>query len=115
HFRRVLELFVLEQAVYELGARVFLVFGRRRGVRRKQHPRFDVDQRGRHENKFTRKVDIQLLEQMEIVEVLFGDPGDGNVVDIDLLLADQVEQQVERAFVDFDLHRGRRRGRVSGT
>src|SRR5207245_3528457 len=66
------------------------------------------------ENEFARHVDIQLLKQVEIVEVLFSDLGNGNVVDIDLLLADQVEQQVERAFVDFDLHRGRWRGRVRG-
>ena len=114
HFRRVLELLVLEQAVYELGAGVLLLLGRRRRVGRKEHPRLDVDQRGRHENEFARHVDIHLLERAKIVEVLLGDFGNGNVVDVDLLLADQVEQEVERAFVDLDLHRRRWRGRVRG-
>jgi len=39
-----------------------------------------------------------------VFQVLAGDPGDGDVVDVDLLLADQVEQQVERPLVGLELN-----------
>ena len=37
---------------------------------------------------------------MRIVEKLCGDAGDGNVVDVDVLLADEVKQKIERAVID---------------
>ena len=37
---------------------------------------------------------------VHVGQKLRGDFGDGDVVDVDVLLADQVEQQVERAVVD---------------
>ena len=45
-------------------------------------------------------VDIELFDLVEIVEILLGDLGDGNVVDVHLLLANQIEQKIERTFVD---------------
>jgi hypothetical protein len=39
---------------------------------------------------------------VDVGEKLRGDFGDGDVVDVDVLLADEVEQQVERAVVDLD-------------
>ena len=36
-------------------------------------------------------------------EVLVGDGGDGNVVNVDFVLADQKQQQVERALEHFEL------------
>jgi hypothetical protein len=45
---------------------------------------------------------------VEILQILFGDFGDGNIIDVNLLLPDQVQQQIKRAFVNFELHhRGR--------
>ena len=36
---------------------------------------------------------------LHVLQVLRRDGGDGDVVDVDLLLADQVQQQVERTLV----------------
>ena len=55
--------------------------------------------RGGHVNKIRRDIDIEFFDLMEIIEILFGDFGDGNIVDVHLLLADQIKQQIERAFV----------------
>src|SRR5207244_3184469 len=43
---------------------------------------------------------IQLAQLLDISEILRRDLGDGNVVDVDVLLANQIEQQVEWAFVN---------------
>ncbi len=40
---------------------------------------------------------------MEVVEVLGSDFGDLDVVDVHFLLFDEVEQEVERTFVDGDV------------
>ena len=36
---------------------------------------------------------------MKIFEVLLGDLRDGDVVDVELLLADQIQEQVEGTFI----------------
>ena len=36
---------------------------------------------------------------LDVFQVLLGDAGDGDVVNVDVLLANEVEQQIERAFV----------------
>ena len=84
--------------MHQLVARV-LLFGTGERVGRKQHFRFDVDQRRGHVDEVGRDVDIELFELVEVIEILLGDFGDGNVVDVHLLLADQIEQEIERAFV----------------
>ena len=45
-------------------------------------------------------VDVGVLEVVGVLEELGGDAGDGDVVDVDVLLADEVEQEVEGAVVD---------------
>ena len=57
------------------------------------------EQRG-HVDELAGGVDVGLLEVVGVVEELAGDAGDGDVVDVDVLLADEVEQEVERAVVD---------------
>ena len=98
--RGVLEFFVFDQAMHQLVARVLLLFGAGQRVGRQQHFRLDVDQRRGHVDEVGRDVDIELFELVEVVEILLGDFGDGNIVDVHLLLADQIEQEIERAFVD---------------
>ncbi len=68
-------------------ARVFrrIRIGKRIGGQ--QHLRFDVNQRGGHVNKIGGDVDIELFELVKVIEILFGDLGDRNVVDVHLLLA----------------------------
>ena len=49
------------------------------------------------------------LKLMRVLEELRGDARDGDVVDVDVLLADEVEQKVERAVVDLADGDGERR------
>jgi segregation and condensation protein A len=65
-------------------------------VARQQRSRFDVDQRRRHHQELSGDVEVQLLHQIDVLDVLRGDKRDGNVVDVDLVLLDQMQQQVER-------------------
>ena len=100
HLRGVLVFLVLEKAVDQLVARVFLPFGAGQRVGRQQHLRLDVNQHRGHIDELGRNVYIQFAELFDVCEVLAGDLGDRDIVDIDVLFADEVEQQVERAFVD---------------
>ncbi len=102
HLRGILELLVFEQAIDQLGARVFGVFALRERVGRQERFRFDVDQRGGHVDEVGGDIDVVLFELMDIFQILAGNFGDGDIVNIDVLLANQVEQQVERAFVLFE-------------
>ncbi len=112
HFGGGLEALVLEQAVDQFLARIFL--GRNFlecRIARQQHFRLDLDQRGRHVDEFGGQFDIHRQRLLHEVEVLRRDLRDGDVVNVDLLLADQVEQQVERPIVMFQV-KIERRGHV---
>jgi hypothetical protein len=92
--RHRLEALVFEQTIDELLARIFdfsFVL-----VVRQEHLRLDVDQQCRHVDVIGGHVEAQLLHGVEITGVLLGDESDGDVVDVDLVLLDQVQQQVER-------------------
>ncbi len=102
--RGALEFFVLDQAVDQIGARVFLFFGPGERIGRQQHFRFDVDERRGHVDEIGRDVHVQLLELVEIFEILARDLGDRDVVDVDFLLLDQIEQEVERAVVRVEMN-----------
>ena len=78
-----------------------LAFLAERRVHRQQHPRLDVDQRRRHEYEFRADIEVHFTRLLEKFQVLRRDAGDRNIADIDLLLADQVKQQIERTLVVF--------------
>jgi hypothetical protein len=92
HLGSILELLMLEQPVYQLDARVFQLLGRASWIGWQEHLRLDVDQRRRRENELRRNVNVQLLEHVEVIEVLLGDSSNWDVVDVDLLFADQVQK-----------------------
>ena len=102
--RGALEFFVLDQAMHQIGARVFQLLGTGQRIGRQQHLRLDVDERRGHVNEIGRDVHVQLLELVEIVEILARDLGDRDVVDVDFLLLDQIEQQIERAVVGIEMN-----------
>ena len=104
HLRRRFELLVFEQPFDQLRARVFVQVFLAIGIRigREQHLRFDVNQRRGHHQKIARDGDVQLLHQLEIGQVLFGDARDRDVVDVDLVFLDQVEQQIKRPLEDLE-------------
>jgi tetratricopeptide (TPR) repeat protein len=67
-------------------------------VPREQALRFDVDQGRRHIGELGTQVDIEFSGPVHVVEVLAGDLGHRQVRDVDIVGADQGEQQIERAF-----------------
>jgi hypothetical protein len=59
-----------------------------------------VDEQRSGVDELAGHVHVAGLELVHVGQELRRDFGDGNVVDVDVLLADQVQQQVERAVVD---------------
>ncbi len=113
-------LLVRQELGDEVGTRIGLVLGFARGGllwKRGQgnHAGLDLHEGGGHEQELAGQLDIDARQVAERVEILLGDPGDGDVVDVDLLLADEVEQEIEGALegVELDaaggLHHGRSR------
>ena len=91
---------MLEQAIHQLLARVvFRIDFLQLRIHRQQHLGLDVNQRRRHVDELRSQIDIQLARLFHVRKILRGDGGDGDVLDIDLLLANQVQQQIERPFV----------------
>ena len=93
---RVAILLVFQQAADELLPRVFQ-FAFHFVASRQHLLRLDLDQQAGHGQEIAHGVDVQLLDQRQIFEILVGDRRDGNVGDLDLVLAHQVEQEVQRA------------------
>ena len=104
--RGVLEGLVFQELADKLGTGVELqvaglaLLDRRR---RQQHPRLDLHERGRHHQKVPGQVRVHAGKDFHVTHVLLGDPGDGNIVDVHLLPADEVEQQIQRPVIDFQV------------
>jgi hypothetical protein len=67
-----------------------------------------MDQGRRHVDEFRAQVDIHLARLVHVRQVLLRNGGDWDVLDLDLLLADQVQQQVERPVILLQLEIERR-------
>ena len=74
----------------------FFVFDLRLLFHWQQLTALDVHERRSHDEKVTRKLEIVLLLRAQDLEVLLRDLLDRDVVDIDLVLADQEQEQVQR-------------------
>ncbi len=109
HLRGVLEALVLQQPLDQFAARIFGGVVGAGGHARQQHLALDVNQQRRRVDELAGHVDVGGLELIDIGQELRGDLRDGNVVDVDVLLANQIEQQVERAVVDLADGDGERR------
>lgn len=59
---------------------------------RQQLARLDVRQRGCHQQVLARDVHVQRAHQVEVLEVLLGDEGNGDVENAQLVPLDQVQQ-----------------------
>src|SRR5439155_19824431 len=106
-----LETAVLEELTDESRARILLLLlGNRR---REQHARLDPHQGRGHDQELAGDLQVELAHQLQRVEVLPRDLGDGYVGDLELLLLDQMEQEIQRAIEDrdVDLKRGSPLGR----
>ena len=92
---------VLQQAVNQFLTwilRVFPILFQRR-IARQQHLGLDVDQGGRHVDELGAQIDVHFARLFHEFQILGSDGSDGDVFDVDLLLADQVQQQVQRSLI----------------
>ena len=99
--RRQFHLFVFEQAAHQLGARVLGLFAGIGFPDRQQHARFDFDQHRRHQQVFRRQLQIVHADLVDVLQVLLCDLRHRDIEDVEVLLADQVQQQIERTLECF--------------
>ena len=64
-----------------------------------------MDQRRRQDEIVAGDVEVHLLHQLDRFEVLRRDRGNRDVVDVELVLADQMQQEIERALELLELDR----------
>ena len=95
-FRRRLEPLVFLKPADQFGTRVEFVL-LHLGRARQQHARLDLSQHGRHYQVLGRKLQAHGLHQLDIAHVLTSDFRDRDIENIDVLLADQIEQQIQRS------------------
>gem|GEM_PF-6717458 len=91
---------MFEEALDELAARVFRIALGRERVAREEGLGLDVDEQRGDVDELAGGVDVVLLEVVGVLKKLGGDAADGDVVDVDVLLADEVEEEVHGAVVD---------------
>ena len=96
------EALVFEEALDEFAAGIFAVGAVEEvgGIAGEEGFAFDVDEERGHVDEVAGGIDVDLLEVMGVLEELGGDAGDRDVVDVDVLFADQVEKQVHGSVVD---------------
>ena len=99
-----LHLLVFEQTAHQFGSWVFGFFAFGHLFGRQQHARFDLDQHGRHQQVFGRQLQIALPDFFNIGQVLARDASHRNVEDVEVLLSNQIEQQIQRAFESLKKH-----------
>ncbi len=63
---------------------------------------FEVHQVCGHDDELGGEVDVEEFEGVDVVEVLAGDSLDGDGMDVELIFFDEVEEEVEGAFEDFE-------------
>jgi hypothetical protein len=68
----------------------------------------EMDQRRGNVDEHRAELHVHLRRLLDVVQVLVRDLRDWNVLDVDLLLADQIQQQVERSIVLFQVEIKRR-------
>ena len=97
-----LHLLVFEQSAHQLGARVFGLFALGLLLGREQHARLDLDEHCRHQQILGGQLQVAAADLVHIRQVLLGHPHHGDIEDVEVLLADQVQQQIQRAFKGFE-------------
>ncbi len=58
-----------------------------------------MDQRRGHVDELGAQLDVQFQGALHVLQILLRDGGNRDVVDVDLLFADQVQQEIERPVV----------------
>ena len=86
------------QFIRQLGVKDVLLVNLRRRFGQ-QHARLDLHQGRRQHQKITHRVRVQRLEQPHVLQILTQHPSDRDIVDVHLVPADQVQQQIHRPAV----------------
>ena len=89
-------MFVGQKAAHQFRTRVGLFPVFRFGGARQQQPRFDFNQHRRHQQVFRRQIKLLCFDLGDVVQVLLGDFNHRDIQHVDILLADKVEQQIQR-------------------
>ncbi len=112
--RRLFHALVFEQSPHQLGPRIFC-FGagdcRRLG---QQQARLDLDQHRGHQQILGREFQLRAPHHLDVAQVLPRQFRHRNVENVDVLPADEIEQQVQRPFerIEENLERVRRNVQV---
>ena len=69
------------------------------GAAGEQPPGLQLDERGGDQQELGGDVEVERLHALDLVEVGVDDPGQADLVDVDLLGEDQLQEQVERTFI----------------
>ena len=95
---RFLELSVLDQLPNKLPLGILLLNLLGRSILNgEKSPTLEIQQSGRHDQKFPCNRQIFLPHLIQPGKILFGQLFQTNIVDIHLLLLDQVQQEIQRA------------------
>ena len=54
-----------------------------------------MNERRRHVNELAAQLHVESDSPLHVLQILRGDGSDGDIVDVDLLLADQIQQQIQ--------------------
>src|SRR5262249_46656514 len=111
--RRLAIALVFEELLDELVPRILFDLVVVAGDAREQHAALDERERRRHDQVLAGVVEIELADALDQREILIRNRGDRDVGDLDLVLLDQVQEQVERAFEEVELHRAGRERHAS--
>ena len=98
---RLFKALVFQQFVHELGPRVraaVWVPGIRGG---QEHLGFDLHERARHHQKFSRHLQIQVFQDIEVSQIFMRDLRDRDVRDLQVVFLDEVQKKIQRPFKNF--------------
>ena len=101
----ILEFPVLDELADQVPARVFLLVFLRKNLQiyREQLLAFNVHQRGGHHDEIPGEVEVEPLHQLDVFAELVGQLDHIHLVDIDLFLANKMQQQVQRPLKNLKL------------
>ena len=98
--------FVFDELADEFPARVFALVLALHGhllIHGQQLAALDVHERRGHDEKLAGEVEVEHPHDLDVFDELRGELREVDLVDVHLLLLDEVEEEVERAFKDLEL------------
>ena len=97
-----LHAFIFEQPANELRARIFHLFAGKRWRLGQEKPRFDFDQYRRHQQVFGGELELRLPHHFDVAQILTRELRHRNVENVDILLANEIQEQVQRTLEGFE-------------